>query len=149
MTDEIWLEIEGFEGRYEISNFGRVRSVGRFVNMMRRNGIIGKKWKKERILKTHTWGAPYPGIVLLSDDMKRHRKAIHQLVAKAFLPNPMGYLIVDHIDSNSHNARVDNLRWCTVGQNIEFAYQSGNRKIGKEHHFAKLPRNESGFCQKE
>lgn len=146
MSIEVWRAISGFEGRYEVSSAGRVRSLPRRVAMMKRNGEMGEKTTTLKILRLHTWGSKYPGIVLLDSDLKRHRRMVHQLVAEAFIPNPLGFSQVNHIDADTFNARVENLEWCDQSHNLRHAHRIGNRKTGKEHHFAVLPRDASGRC---
>jgi hypothetical protein len=144
MTQELWASIAGYEGRYEISSFGRVKSVARIVASAIHPG--GSKWTKGRILKTHTWGAQYPGVVLVAADGSRRRRMVHRLVAEAFVPNPAGFGQINHMDADTFNARAENLEWCDQAANVKHAYHLGNRPTGAEHHFATLPRDSAGHC---
>lgn len=147
MTPELWLPITGFEGRYEISNMGRVRSVGRAVYSAIHPS--GYRMTKGFVLKACTWGAQYPGIVMVAEDMSRRRRMVHQLVAEAFVPNPHGLKQINHLDADTFNARFDNLEWTDQSENVRHAYRLGNRKVGREHHFANLPRDSAGRCLKK
>ena len=109
---EIWRDIEGHEGNYQISNFGRVKSF---------------KGRKPRILSTCKDSKGYPKATF-TEDGKQKTYLIHVLVARAFIPNPDNLPIVHHKDGNKKNNRVDNLQWVTYGQNLQYAYDSGRKK---------------------
>ena len=101
---EIWKNIEGYEGKYQVSNLGRVKSM------------IGQ----EKVLhpKKHRNGHLQIG---LHKDKKRKTMYIHRLVAQAFIPNPDNLPQVNHIDENKENNHVDNLEWCTNQYNTEYS----------------------------
>ena len=109
---EIWKSVLGFEGLYEVSNLGRVKALERLVI---NNG--GLQRKHERILKQHSSEKRRHCTVVLCKDGKTYPKLVHRLVATAFIPNPDGKPVVDHIDTNPFNNCVDNLRWVTVQEN--------------------------------
>lgn len=138
---ENWKEIKGYEGRYEVSDYGRVRSVSRIVKTHK-----GFRRMKSKILSLHTWGAQYPGIVLYDENNVGKRKMAHQLVADAFIPNPFGYSQINHLDANRVNPAASNLEWCDQSKNMRHAYAIGNRPVGEKHHFAKLKRDAHGRC---
>lgn len=116
MDKEEWKSIKGYEGLYEISNFGRVKSL---------LGWNGRKYiQRERIL------APYKqqsnkyysrSVVKLTKDNKTKDFKVHRLVAEAFIPNPNNYRVVNHIDGNPLNNNAENLEWCTQKMNIKHA----------------------------
>ena len=108
---EIWKPVVGFEGSYEVSNFGRVRSLARVIRLS--NGRL--KPIKETVLLPHLCKGYYA--VRLWSKGKSHFKTIHRLVAQAFIPNPEGKPQIDHIDTNTLNNNVDNLRWATGQEN--------------------------------
>lgn len=118
MTREVWRDIAGYEGLYQASNLGRIRSLDRTI---RRNGI-DVHWKG-RILQPKV---PYPYLgVMLSKNGKARSFRVHRLVAMAFVPNPDNLPVVDHIDSDKTNNAASNLRWCTNQQNLAFAKEAG------------------------
>jgi hypothetical protein len=109
---EIWKDVEGYEGSYQISNFGRVKS------------LIGN----EKILNPRKNNFGYCQVAL---NNHRHRKnyLISRLVATAFINNPDASPYVNHIDSNPSNNHIDNLEWCTQRHNIQHSIKS-KRFIG-------------------
>lgn len=111
---EEWKDIEGFEGLYQISNLGRVKSVDRVV-------IRGTNSKPvcERVLKPGG-GERGSYYVILSKEGKPYTRYIHRLVATAFLPNPKNLPVVNHKDENPLNNIVSNLEWCTKSYNNSY-----------------------------
>lgn len=107
---EIWRDIKDFEGLYKVSNLGNVKALERYVL---NNG--GLQHRCERILKPQA-SKGYYNIVLCKNG-KTYSKAIHRLVAEAFIPNIDNKLYVDHIDTNPSNNVVTNLRWVTQQEN--------------------------------
>lgn len=113
---EIWKDIENYEGYYQVSNLGRVRSVNRIViNSM--GGKIQHLQGKLQILKPGKLGYV---IAQLSKDNKRKYCKVHRLVAQAFIPNPDNLPEVNHKDENKANNRVDNLEWCDREYNVNY-----------------------------
>ena len=111
---EEWKAITGYEGLYDISNKGRVRSY--------KNGKWGIK-DKPNILKG-MMGKHYLTMVLCKDSIKTTH-SVHELVAKAFIENPKGLKEINHIDGNKLNNAVDNLEWCTHKENMQHAGRHG------------------------
>jgi hypothetical protein len=103
---EIWRDIKDYEGLYQVSNLGRVRSVDHYVNYknIKKRLILGK------ILNLNKDNRGYY-VVTLSKDNVRKNYSVHRLVAEAFIPNPDNLPTVDHIDRNRLNNNVENLRW--------------------------------------
>ena len=109
---EIWKDIEGYEGMYQVSNMGRVRSVERTAW----NGK-GYRTVAERILKAGNSGLGYL-VVTLCKEGENKNHLIHRLVAKAFLPNADNLPEVNHKDENKENNKAENLEWVTCSENI-------------------------------
>lgn len=116
--EEIWKDIEGYEGLYQISNLGRVKSL-------KRTDSLGRL-KKERINKPDLSTAGYPMITLYKNG-KRSRKLIHRLIAIAFIPNPNNYPVVNHKDENPKNYSINNLEWCTYRYNNTYGKALKNK----------------------
>lgn len=106
---EEWKDIDGFDGLYQISNFGNVRKTKLFIS------THGKKIVKEKVcvLKPCRCGrnGGYLAIGLYKNGV-RYRHRIHRLVAQHFIPNPQNLPMVDHLNRNKADNRVENLRWC-------------------------------------
>lgn len=134
---EEWKDIEGFEGRYQISNFGRVKSLERTVVFSGSNqtGIEfeGHKYCPEKIIKTYIYGR-YEHVGLRKGS-KTYNFSVHRLVATYFVPNPNNYPIINHKDENNLNNRADNLEWCTHKYNSN--YGTRNKRIAEK--LKKLP----------
>ena len=138
---EKWKDIDEFKGLYQVSNLGNVRSLDAIINCKGANNI-DSHIRKGRLLKKYkgTTGYYY---VNLSKDSKVKLSQVHILVAKAFIPNPEKYKLINHKDGNKLNNAVDNLEWCDYSHNIKEAYRIGLRKnkykgkYGKEAQFSK------------
>lgn len=111
---EEWKPIAGYEGYYEVSNFGNIRSVDRICGKMPRGA--DRHIKGQPIAPTDS-GHKYL-IVHLKKDGKRQMRYVHRLVAEAFCEKPPGCNVVNHIDYNVHNNHDTNLEWTTQAENI-------------------------------
>ena len=140
LSQEKWIAVVGYEGLYEVSNFGRVKSINRFVTCI--NGFV--KPIVGRILKLgmNNGGKGYHSIGL-----NRYNRVsmclVHRLVAAAFIDNPDNKPYVNHIDCDTKNNYPDNLEWCTAKENMHHAWDNGLMSLppvfkGEEHHRAKL-----------
>ena len=110
---EEWKDIKGYEGLYQVSNMGRVKSLGRIV--IRKNG---KKLSiKERILNPWISCGGYLQVELHNGSGKRNTPKVHRLVCEAFHENPENKPCVNHIDENKANNEASNLEWCTYEEN--------------------------------
>lgn len=118
---EVWKPIPNFEGLYDVSNFGRVKSLPR-------NGTISKS----RILKPLKKKSGYLDIVLQKNG-KRTYKHIHQIVALTFIPNPLDKPQVNHKDGNKYNNHVNNLEWNTASENLNHKYRILKCKPSRHH----------------
>ena len=110
---EIWKDVQGYEGLYQVSNLGRIKSLGRFVDRL----ASGHCWQEERILKPHKTKYGYLNVIL-SKKGKTKTFSVHRWVALAFIPNPENKPQIDHINADKTNNTVNNLRWVTCKENI-------------------------------
>lgn len=113
--EEIWKDIKNYEGLYQISNKGKVKSLERKVKG--KNGSYNTV--KEKILKPGKNKIGYM-IVVLSKDRKKKNYYLHRLVAEAFLNNPYNLQEINHLDEDKTNNNVNNLEWSTHIHNINF-----------------------------
>jgi hypothetical protein len=109
---EEWRDIKGYEGKYQVSNLGNVKS------------LQYKRLGKERILIPYISNRGYY-TVALSMNSKKAVRTIHRLVAETFVENIEDLPMVNHIDGNKKNNRADNLEWCTQKHNIRHAWENG------------------------
>ena len=122
LLKEIWKSIKNYEGLYEISNYGRVKSINRLVK-----GRWGFTKINEKILNLVFDKDGYL-IVTLCKDGKQKVGKVHRLVAEAFLDNPNNYPVINHIDGRKENNNVENLEFCTQSHNVKEAYRLGLEK---------------------
>lgn len=115
---EEWRDVAGYEGFYQVSNMGRVRSLDR--TFLRADGTTATY--KSKVLKPA--GRPYLHVYLSKNNVHDMMR-VHRLVAEAFVANPENLKCVDHIDCNKTNNRADNLRWCSHLQNMRYAQENG------------------------
>ena len=124
---ETWRDVAGYEGRYQVSDLGRVRNVAR-----------------RRLLNERKQRSGYVSVMLYAEGVAKSR-LIHRLVAEAFLENLENKPFVNHIDENKRNNRVENLEWCTHKYNMN--YGTVNHRISeKRGHGA---RSKRAICQKD
>lgn len=115
MEQEVWKDIRGYEGKYQISSLGRVRSL--FYHN-------AKGVKRTGFLKYATDGKGYLRCALSRDNILTTFK-VHRLVAMAFIPNPNNYPQVNHINGDKQDNRMENLEWCNNSMNQKHAYDCG------------------------
>ena len=125
---EIWKDIPNYEGLYQASNLGRIKSVQR---------IAKKEYKNNRIVKEKIMN----GTKNQDGYLKAHFKNkelnidkglfIHRLVAQTFIPNPNNFPQINHIDGNKLNNCITNLEWCTNLYNQQHAWKNGLHKAKK------------------
>ncbi len=121
---EIWKDVVGFEGLYQVSNTGKVKGIKRkSLNSGSYSGVINVK---ERQLKQTKNKLGYHVLTLFKDG-KRYFKIVHRIVAEAFIENNNNLPEVNHKDLNKSNNNVSNLEWCDRCQNINHMYQNRDK----------------------
>jgi hypothetical protein len=120
---EIWKDIFGYEGYYQISSFGRLKALPRKI--ITKNGVI--RCYKERIRDIYAKQTGYYGTPLNRDNGKKYI-LVHRLVAETFIPNPDNKPEINHIDGNKMNNNFANLEWVTSKENHLHAQRIGLKK---------------------
>ena len=105
---EVWRDIEGYEGLYQVSNLGNVRSLN----------WGNQGYTRNMYLKKHPSG--YRQVELVKNGIKK-MITVHRLVAMAFVPNPDGLPMINHRDEDKTNNRVENLEWCDNTYNVLYS----------------------------
>jgi len=123
---EIWKDIEGFRGIYQVSNHGGLKSF--------------KAKSYGRILKNTNAKGGYYSVVLRSHNGKVRFTRIHRLVAEAFIPNPNNLREVNHKDGNKQNNTVENLEWVTPSENIQDAMKRSPQMVSGMNHYNQFVR---------
>lgn len=131
---EIWKDIDGWEGFYQISNLGRVKSCRRYIRKRGRLCLVNEKFLKMRQSKDGYYR------VFLRNSGNDEQYLVHRLVAKAFIPNPDDLPCVNHKDESRTNNCVDNLEWCTNEYNLHYGTADSrwlesqhNKRLTEEH----------------
>ena len=106
---EIWKDVVGYEGFYQVSNLGNVKRVGSFRG-------VNKAYLQNYYLTPVDNGKGYLRIKLTINN-KSKRIMLHRIIAEAFLPNPNNYPVINHINGNKKDNQITNLEWCTQSQN--------------------------------
>ena len=109
MEKEIFKDIEGYEGIYQVSNFGKIRKI---------------KLGKERILRPCKDSRGYSVVSLFKNKTRKMHK-MHRLIAIAFIPNPANKPQINHKDGNKLNNNLDNLEWNTALENVRHSFETG------------------------
>lgn len=125
MEEEIWKSVKNYEGLYEVSNFGNIRSIDRYVQ---RSPTSTFQSLRKAIPRKLTFNADGYYQVRLSKNGKAKSEPVHKLVATTFIPNPDNLPEINHIKPPKTNNRVDNLEWCTGKQNKEHQHSTMNIK---------------------
>ena len=123
---ELWSDVKGYEGLYQVSTWGRVRSLGRWVNTNIKNST--KRFIKSKILKPGENIKGYSQVRLYKEG-KFKNFLVHRLVSQTFISNPNNLPEVNHKDEDKENNTVDNLEWCTSEYNIN--YGTHNERVTK------------------
>lgn len=125
---EVWKDIPGFEGKYQASTFGRIRSLDREITRSYSNRRGEHKAKLKGKVLTLVSGAQEYLVVPLGKNNPSCR--VHRLIAKTFIPNPENKPMINHIDGNVKNNNIDNLEWCTNQENQIHAVKVLHRPQG-------------------
>lgn len=122
-SEEIWKDVVGYEGLYQISNFGRLKHLAFILT-----NICGVHNVKERLVHPHIQNNGYYLCDLYKNNIRKN-VLLHRIVAEAFIDNPNNYSFVNHINSIRTDCRCVNLEWCTKSYNTKYSYDTTNRKI--------------------
>lgn len=128
---EIWKDIKGYEGSYQVSNTGKIKSLRRAVEIIDKNGKSRISIYQEKVLKQGKDPNGYKRVGLALNGKDKTVK-VHRIVAQTFIPNPENKPQVNHINGDKTDNNVNNLEWCTAKENIEKAFETGLKKKGKE-----------------
>lgn len=122
---ENWVDIKEFEGFYQVSDLGRIRSLDRVI-FVRDDRYRNPRevHRKGRVLKKYTDGTDRCMVILQAHGISKWF-AVHRIVATHFLPNPSNLRVVNHINHDHQDNRVANLEWCTQSHNIRAAITAG------------------------
>lgn len=132
---EIWKDIKGYEGIYQVSNYGKVKSLDRAI-WMEINNCFGKF--KSNLLKQENGANGYPKVVLCKNNLPK-TYLVHRLITIAFIPNPYNKPEVNHKNGIKIDNRLENLEWVTLSENHTHAYKIGLQKAyGENNGRAKL-----------
>ncbi len=126
MTNEIWKDIQGYEGLYQVSNLGRVKSVNRILTQGNR-----QIFKRSIILKPRIEKHGYLRVTLYKNKIPL-QLLVHRLVASVFISNPNNLPQVNHKDKNKQNNCIDNLEWCSSLYNLNFSNIIDKLSIAKQ-----------------
>lgn len=121
MEKEIWKDIQGFEGLYQVSNIGGIKSLSRVCVQRQRTYI-----KKEQIMRKYFNRQGYLCVRLSKNNIQKGF-LVHRLVAQAFIPNPENKQTINHKNGIHFDNRVENLEWATYLENNIHAYENGFR----------------------
>lgn len=134
IAKEIWKDIKGYEGLYQISNKGRVKSLARVI---KRNN--GRELPLKERIKNDVYDNKGYSRINLSKNGKSKKHSVHRLVANAFLIKQKHQDQVNHIDGDKKNNDVSNLEWCTGKENVRHSYAIGKAShVGERNTFATI-----------
>ena len=118
-VEEIWKDIPGYNGRYQASNLGRVRSTDKIV--LKRNGA--SEIYKGKVLRLFEATGGYMYVTIAKEPNKFHARRLHRVIAETFIPNPQNLPQINHINEDKKDNRVENLEWCTGKYNANYGHR--------------------------
>ena len=135
MSEEVWKDIKGYEGLYQASSLGRIRSLDRYKKTKGRYKEMQCKIKGTILKQAINHDGYYE--VVLSKDGKAKTMRVNRIIAETFIDNKTQ---VNHINGDKLDNRVENLEWCTCKENITHALNNNLMKPvkGKEHYMSKM-----------
>lgn len=138
--EEYWVPIKGYEGLYEINNFGQIKRLARMIS----RPTIGNFYVPDKLLKVVPMSTGYLSVSMTKDG-KQTECLVHRLYAEAFIPNPNNLPCVNHIDGNKLNNDLSNLEWCSYSVNNRHATNTCLRKIcsGEETTSSKISNSDA------
>lgn len=136
-ANEKWVDVVGYEGAYEVSSLGRIRTVERKAKVAH-----GFRTVPAKILKPRPHHGGYYCVTFCVGH-KRKYQTFHRAVAEAFIPNPSGLPEINHINGDKKDNRVENLEWCTRRQNAAHASIIGLLPTGEDHPHARHTRDQA------
>lgn len=134
--EEVWRDIDGYEGLYQVSNLGNVRSVDRYTNCGNGSGLKYKQLKKGIMLKPCITNSNYKQVLLCNNGIMKAKK-VHRLVAETFIPNPNNLPEVNHKDENKLNNCINNLEWCSSKYNMQYSQAKKINQYDLQNNFIK------------
>lgn len=138
LPSEEWRDIKGYEGLYQVSNLGRVKSLERYKKNRGKMQLVEGTIRMPRIEKNG-----YARVDLCKDG-KRKMHCVHRLVTEAFVPNPENKPQVNHIDEDRSNNNANNLEWVTNKENCNYGMHNKNLSKAKKDYYAKKRIKEVG-----
>jgi hypothetical protein len=146
--EEVWKDVPGYEGLYQISSFGRVRTLDRVITQS--NGV--RRNVKGKVYKEPTGSKYYWTVILVGRDGKTAFQTAHRLVATLFIPNLDNKPCINHKNGIKTYNRVENLEWVTRKENVLHAYRTGlaeacKRKNGYDYWWKGIHQNYARKCQ--
>lgn len=133
-NEEIWKDVHGYEGLYQVSTFGRIKGLAKMLCYD----------NTERILVPSKNNKGYLLVWLYKSGCKPKGKTVHRIVAETFLPNEKNLPQINHKDCNRENAALDNLEWISVSDNLKYSYANGRIAAW---HGKKFSSEQRGFCR--